>query len=329
MDLEDLDDISGELEPLDPNINDLLNNKTLKWIFVGGKGGVGKTTTSSSIAIQLSKVRENVLIISTDPAHNLSDAFNQKFSKTPTPVEGYKNLFAMEIDPTQQQDEETNVLEETKKEKKLLMELAYAFPGIDEAMSFAEVMKLVQSMQFSVIVFDTAPTGHTLRFLSFPSILENGLGKLFGMKSKMGPLLQQFGNLMGSGFNEEQIMGKMEQTKTIIDEVNKQFKNPEMTTFVCVCIPEFLSLYETERLVQELGKFKIDVQHVVINQVLHPSDNCSHCQSRKKMQEKYINQIKSLFEDFHIIQLPALDHEIRGIKDLNDFSQYLTKDEQK
>jgi arsenite/tail-anchored protein-transporting ATPase len=62
--------------------------------------------------------------------------------------------------------------------------------------------------------------------LSFPSILENGIGKLFGVKSKMGPLLQQFGSLLGSGFNEEQLMGKIEQTKSVIDEVNKQFKNP-------------------------------------------------------------------------------------------------------
>lgn len=164
---------------------------------------------------------------------------------------------------------------------------------------------------------------------------------------------------------EDALTSKMESTKKVVEQVNTQFKNPDMTTFVCVCIPEvyfpsalavrttpdvsllssirqFLSLYETERLVQELNKFEIDTQNIVINQVLYPESstqfsspsyfhrlisvgigNCGLCLARARMQQKYIDQMYDLYEDFHIVKVPLQKEEIRGVPALLAFSEML------
>ena len=155
-------------------------------------GGVGKTTTSCCLSVQLAKVRPNVLVVSTDPAHNLSDAFGQKFGREPVKVNGFDNLFCMEVDSSG--DQEWEALEAAQVAQgvasdglesgvgSIMKDLMTSVPGIDEAMAFAELMKMVQEMNYSTIVFDTAPTGHTLRLLSFPKTMESAIGKLLELK---------------------------------------------------------------------------------------------------------------------------------------------------
>jgi len=344
-------------EDLHPSLMNIVEQESLNWIFVGGKGGVGKTTTSCCLAVQLAKVRPIVLVVSTDPAHNLSDAFGQKFGREPVKVNGFDNLFCMEVDSSGEQEweaiEQAQAAQGVQSDGLesgvggIMKDLMTSVPGIDEAMAFAELMKMVQEMNYSTIVFDTAPTGHTLRLLSFPKTMESAIGKLLDLKNRFQGLLSQVTAFMGQGGAEgvEQMINKLEQLKGLIDQVHNQIRNPEKTTFVCVCIPEFLSIYETERLVQELSKNEIDTHNVVVNQVLFPDKDAEDLVewykvtkdklpleaqnligktiARKRMQDRYISQIFELYEDFHVVLMPLLDNEVRGVAALESFSTLL------
>ncbi|KAK3173475.1 Golgi to ER traffic- protein [Lepraria neglecta] len=330
--------VDADAEDLEPTLESIIQQRTLRWIFVGGKGGVGKTTTSCSLAIQLARVRKSVLLISTDPAHNLSDAFSQKFGKEARLIDGFTNLSAMEIDPNGSiQDllkEGGDGVEEMMAQSGgmggMMQDLAFSIPGVDEAMSFAEVLKQVKSLSYETIIFDTAPTGHTLRFLQFPTVMEKALAKISQLSTQFGPMLNSVigarGGLPG-GQNLDEIIAKMENLRETIGEVNTQFKNPDMTTFVCVCIPEFLSLYETERMIQELASYQIDTHAIVVNQLLFPKkDNpCEQCNARRKMQKKYLEQIEELYDEFNVVKMPLLVEEVRGKEKLESFSEMLVK----
>ena len=184
-------------------------------------------------------------------------------------------------------------------------------------MSFAEVLKQVKSLSYEIIVFDTSPTVHTLRFLQFPTVLEKALAKLSQLSTQFGPMLNSIvgarGGLPG-GQSMDDIIGKMESLRETIGEVNTQFKNANMTTFVCVCIAEFLSLYETERMIQELSSYEIDTHAIVVNQLLFPkkANDCEQCNARRKMQKKYLEQIEELYDEFNVVKMPLLVEEVRG-----------------
>lgn len=292
---------------------------------------------------------EKFLLLSTDPAHNISDAFDQKFGTTPTQVKGIPNLYAMEVSAS---DEIKSAVASVQKETgsansngtesnseydmlgglKELVTCASsiikdkAIPGMDEFCSFSNIIKLADTNEYTTIIFDTAPTGHTLRFLELPETANKMMEIFTKLKDNFGGMLSMVMQTMGMSQNDVfGIIDKAYPRLDVIKKISAEFRDPSLCTFVGVCIPEFLSLYETERLVQQLAVLDMDCHAIVINMVLDANDSspCSMCRSRARMQDKYIRQIKELYDDFNIVLSPLRSDEVRGLPDLREYAETL------
>lgn len=300
----------------------VINNKELKWIFVSGKGGVGKTTCSCSLGIQLAKHRDSVLIISTDPAHNLSDAFGQKFNSNPGLVNGYSNLYCMEHDTNERFDKLDEILGNMPfQEFKTITDIMKSMPGIEEALGYISLMKKTSKMNYSVIIFDSSPTGHALKLLSYPEMIKKSYEKL--IQSRLSSMFSMFVNSF-SGMNNT-VQNRLDTLIGKINYINDKLTDCCHTIFIPVCIPEFLSVFETERMIQEIYRMGIDSNTMIVNQIIDNNGTCSMCVSRRKIQNKYLDMIDALYTDldFDIIYLPLQQYEIRKNSGLNTFSELL------
>jgi arsenite-transporting ATPase len=326
---DEYDEMSLNTESKSYNsINDFIDLSYMKWIFLSGKGGVGKTTCSCSIGIKYSQKflpDKKVLIISTDPAHNLSDAFNQQFNSEPILVDGFENLYCLEYDTKKGMEK---AQEEFMNKMKNNMNQFNQFgdcgdfmknmPGIDESLGFLYLIKKIKEYDYDLIIFDTAPTGHTYKLLSYPNTLKKSYNN---MLSK--PLGQMFKMFMANSVNN----GEDKITKMInrIEDLNNKLCDPNHSTFICVGIPEFLSVYENERFIHNLFNLNINCSGIIINQIID-SKHCTNdfWKKRHTMQTKYIEVLDNLYsEDFFISYTLLQDNEIRGKKNLEAFTEKL------
>lgn len=279
-----------------------------KWIFVGGKGGVGKTTTSCTIATELTKSRKRVLLVSTDPASNIGDVFQQHFSSEPELVNGFSNLWALEYP------------EVSSFSSGMSLQTIMSLPGVDELQALSSLFDSVEKDEFDVVVFDTAPTGHTMRLLQLPKSAQNILSTMNIVPQN---LIDSISQMAGGG--SDNIPDKMEKLQRLLHEAAERLVNPELCTFVCVTLPEFAPLYETERLLEFLTDQHIESHIMVVNQVLNEEmvKNCKSCGKRAKMQQHYLSEIHDLYNDFLIAEVGIQLDEVKGIEALSNIAKDL------
>lgn len=316
----------------------------LKIIMFGGKGGVGKTTCASSAAIWAAEHGRNTLIISTDPAHSLGDSLGiNLLPGETTKIPNVNNLSALEIDPKADVSEykglaSMNPLEGTEMSDMMggfpLMEdlqdiTSMSPPGIDEAFALLKVLEFIETEHdYDLVIFDTAPTGHTLRFLSLPETLSGWIGKLLKMRLKLGNLMGLMKSLFKSADKKkDNSLEVLEKLKESILKARDDLTNPLKNSFVVVMIPEEMAISETGRLLNELYKYKIPVSNVVVNNLYQDEEDlCDFCKSRRKMQYRNLAKIKKVFEvgfGKNLIEIPLFREEVREYDKLKEFSKHL------
>ena len=264
--------------------------------MVGGKGGVGKTSLSSSLAVKFATAGHHTLLVSTDPAHSLSDSLAQDVTGgLPVAVEGTDGMmYAMEVDPDQAKAEFTAFakqadvsagakdfmssvglggLADQLGDLKLGELLDTPPPGLDEGIAIAKVVQFIKDekyAKFTRIVFDTAPTGHTLRLLSLPDFLDASIGKIVRLRQKLTSAGDAVKSLFGVADEaQDEAVAKLERLKAQLQEVKDLFRNEDTTEFVIVTIPTVLGISESGRLLAELRKERVPARRLVVNQIIN------------------------------------------------------------
>ncbi len=315
----------------------------LKMVMFGGKGGVGKTSCASSSAIWAAEHGRNTLIISTDPAHSLGDSLGMELAPgEPTPVTGVKNLTALEINPKINMAEFQGITNMNPMEDLGMGGMMDTFgmgdleefasmnpPGIDEALAFGKVLEFIETEHdYDLIVFDTAPTGHTLRLLSLPDTLSGWLGKLLKLRLRMGKLFGTFKKVLSKGEQkEDNSLEILERLNNSIENAKEDLTNPVKNSFVVVMIPEEMAIAETGRLLNELMKYNIPVSNIVINQLYSNTEElCDFCKARREMQQKNLLKIRDIFGEKLgkiLIEVPLFKEEIREYTKLKEMGENL------
>ena len=292
-------------------------------LLFGGKGGVGKTTTSTSTAVGLADSGLKVLLVSSDPAHSTSDSLGVQLGPTPTQVQGVPGLWGLELDPEARISDHIPKLTESLGpmlggQDPELNASEMVLPGLDEAMAFDELLKHLENPDWDVIVFDTAPTGHTLRFLALPEIIEKWADKIIRMHRLTGGIRAlMFGAKEGEKMREE-----LEKFRRRVLHVRRILCNPEVTRFTLVTIPEKMGVNETIRAHQSLAEFNLPVTGCVINRMTPDLDH-SFIQTRRENERKNVSELKAALPDLTLHEVELKDSDIHGIDALRSISDEL------
>jgi len=304
-------------------------------LFFSGKGGVGKTTTAAAHALVAADSGQRVLLVSTDPAHNLGDAFGRPLGGEPTRVAG--NLDAIEIDPDAEcaryieqvkQNIRATVRSTMIEEAERQIDMAGRAPGAYEAALFDRMVGILldeahpgEAQGYDQVVFDTAPTGHTIRLLTLPELMGAWVDGLLRRRTEHNRERSQW---LGDGeVPEDPLYDLLSERRRRIAAVRDLMLDPAMTAFVFVLTPEHLPVEETRRALAELDSHRLRVGALVINKVLPEEADGTFVARRREAEAEHLAAIEQHFADRRRYYVPLRAADVRDLDDLRAVAGHL------
>ena len=318
-----------------------------EYVLYGGKGGVGKTTMAAATALASARDGTATLVVSTDPAHSLSDTLETDIPAEPTQIREDMPLYAAEIDPEAALEDGPfaedggglggaggalgglgGMLGDAGDE--MVDPLGGSMPGADEAAAIRLLIRYTDDPRFDRVVVDTAPTGHTLRLLELPDVMDSMVGKVLSLRERMSGMMDGLTDMIGGDgdIDPEEGLDDLRVLSDRIERLRSVLQDPTQTDFRVVMVPEELSVLESERLLERLDEFDVPVGTVVVNRVMQdltdvadveadwfvsPSlDDCEFCQRRWSVQRDALSRSQELFRGHDVRRVPLFADEVRG-----------------
>lgn len=289
----------------------------------GGKGGVGKTTTSATTAVHFALAGRRTLIVSSDLTPSLSDIFEARIGATETPIPNVPNLWGLEIDPDEVMRRwKVKFGPEIYEASQVFVNMPYdevvdyvgMAPGIQEEFLLDFILERVRDGSYDLVVWDTAPAGDTLRLLELPHKFLNHLRTAPKMYLAVRDKLQ---------LNKTPFLELIDSWRALSQEITDWFRDPANTEFVLVTIPEALGVYQARRLVDDFARFGLEIHHLVVNHVIAQADS-EFLRKRQAMQRPYLDLLtKEYGQRMTITRLPLFADEMKGVNRLVELEKVL------
>ncbi len=309
-----------------------------KFIFFGGKGGVGKTTCSAAFSKCCAKTGDRTLVVSTDPAHSLTDIYGIPIGPEIILLE--ENLYGLEIDAELERNKYSErikaqltagispvIVEEIQRQ----IDAANVSPGAEEAAIFDKFIEIVKekSDEFDRIVFDTAPTGHTLRLLSLPELMGGWMDNLISKrKSALGlvSMLHSGDKAKQEAIDRDPVLSILQKRKAKFEDAREILIDSDNMEFIFVINPEKLPILETKKAVEILAKYRIPIGGVIVNRIIPEeySKGNEFWGKRKAVESQYMDMIEKEFSGRVLTVLPLLEEDVKG-NSLNTISEHFIK----